>query len=398
STNHPPDKPEKPSGPPNGLIGEEYTYTTLANDTDKDHIAYLFDWGDGFTTRVPEVGYVPSGTSASVSHRWFQRGAYNVIARSEDENGIMSNSWSDPLIVTISSGTPIITVNMHRIHNLYPLDKIDNPYDDGDYPEWYYKITAESEETYVDRFHNTDTGDWRDNYDKWISDNDWYPDIEHSYYEDPEFQADSRNIHITIKLMDHDTGKFPEYGDDLADISGSDDPDDGGYNNGIPDKRGAIFHGVYDLVSSDLTKSESDYYEKDPNGIYYIIRGDDEPDGSENYEADPLDAENDAEVWFAIYDDYEPPQATIQITNMPDTIRPNYNLEFTGTVTNGTPSYNWYWDFGDGATSEEQNPTRQYANNGIYTVTLTVTDGFNQKNSQTIELNVVEQSPNAPAI
>ena len=34
----------------------------------------------------------------------------------------------------------------------------------------------------------------------------------------------------------------------------------------------------------------------------------------------------------------------------------------------------WLWEFGDGSTSTEQNPTHQYADNGTYVVKLTVTD------------------------
>jgi len=34
----------------------------------------------------------------------------------------------------------------------------------------------------------------------------------------------------------------------------------------------------------------------------------------------------------------------------------------------------WHWDFGDGTTSNEQNPTHKYADNGTYIVKLTVTD------------------------
>lgn len=34
----------------------------------------------------------------------------------------------------------------------------------------------------------------------------------------------------------------------------------------------------------------------------------------------------------------------------------------------------WYWEFGDGATSTEENPTHIYETNGTYTVTLTVTN------------------------
>lgn len=40
-----------------------------------------------------------------------------------------------------------------------------------------------------------------------------------------------------------------------------------------------------------------------------------------------------------------------------------------------TGASSWAWDFGDGTTSNQQNPAHTYATKGTYTVTLTVTDG-----------------------
>ncbi|MEM6766366.1 MAG: PKD domain-containing protein, partial [Bacteroidota bacterium] len=48
---------------------------------------------------------------------------------------------------------------------------------------------------------------------------------------------------------------------------------------------------------------------------------------------------------------------------------------FTDLTTGPAPALSWFWDFGDGgATSTAQNPTHAYANDGLYTVSLTVTD------------------------
>jgi len=46
----------------------------------------------------------------------------------------------------------------------------------------------------------------------------------------------------------------------------------------------------------------------------------------------------------------------------------------------------WHWDFGDGATSDERNPTHRYEREGTFTVELVVTDndGLTDETSQTI--------------
>jgi PKD repeat protein len=50
-------------------------------------------------------------------------------------------------------------------------------------------------------------------------------------------------------------------------------------------------------------------------------------------------------------------------------------VAFNGWTYNGTPPYTYLWDFGDGTTSNQQNPVHTYPAQGSYTVTLTGTDG-----------------------
>ncbi|MDD5219818.1 MAG: PKD domain-containing protein [Candidatus Bipolaricaulis sp.] len=72
-------------------------------------------------------------------------------------------------------------------------------------------------------------------------------------------------------------------------------------------------------------------------------------------------------------------------------------IQFTGAATDsdGDAISSWHWDFGDGTTSDVQNPTHQYPNGGTFTVTLTVTDerGVTGTATKTI---TVEGPPNVP--
>lgn len=49
-------------------------------------------------------------------------------------------------------------------------------------------------------------------------------------------------------------------------------------------------------------------------------------------------------------------------------------VQFNDLTTGSAPLATWFWDFGDGNTSTQQNPIHTYQFNGIYDVTLTVTD------------------------
>ncbi len=72
-------------------------------------------------------------------------------------------------------------------------------------------------------------------------------------------------------------------------------------------------------------------------------------------------------------------------------------IQFTGTATDpdGDAIASWHWSFGDGNTSNAQNPTHRYPNGGTFDVTLTATDehGVTGSKTKTIE---VEGPPNEP--
>ncbi len=52
-------------------------------------------------------------------------------------------------------------------------------------------------------------------------------------------------------------------------------------------------------------------------------------------------------------------------------------VQFTGSHTGGCPDYTYAWNFGDGSTSNEKNPSHNYYTEGNYSASLTVTDSKN---------------------
>ncbi|MCB0429982.1 MAG: PKD domain-containing protein [Flavobacteriales bacterium] len=63
-----------------------------------------------------------------------------------------------------------------------------------------------------------------------------------------------------------------------------------------------------------------------------------------------------------------------------------HTVDFTDLTIGGVK---WSWNFGDGGTSTQQNPSHTYANKGSYTVTLTVTTASGCKDVVTIPAAVV---------
>jgi len=387
--NHPPCKPDKPAGSEEGLVGDEYTYKTSTGDKEGDKVYYWFDWGDD--TNTGWLGPYSPGFEVSVSHRWLQGGMYNVIVKTKDDTGIES-IWADPLSVTIKNEKPTVTILVDEILSKDGLD-IAPPFGD-DLPELYYRVQAVSNlpdspgvKTSEDLNHNTKDGEYSNTPDDWFSSYSWSPKKEH------ELLVWDRYVILNIKVMEFDDST----GDDLADVSGHAQPDVNGKDDSTPDKRASIWHGMYDMGSTDPYPLKTynpnpddyrDYWVLDDG--YYVIRGDDPPDNSVGGEDLFSLEQNDAQAKFAVYDDYDLPKATATIINLPPNLRPENQIQFTGVVQNGASDYKWKWNFGDGTTSNEQNPTHSYNGPGVYTITMTLTDGLNQKSTDTLQLTVYE--------
>ena len=73
----------------------------------------------------------------------------------------------------------------------------------------------------------------------------------------------------------------------------------------------------------------------------------------------------------------------------PDEGAPPLKVQFTASVEEETGGpFKFHWDFGDGSSSDEQNPVHTYAKVGEYTATLTVTNQKGNKGTDEIDIFV----------
>ena len=105
-------------------------------------------------------------------------------------------------------------------------------------------------------------------------------------------------------------------------------------------------------------------------------------DGSAPYHT--YDAPGSYEVCLTITDNNECTSTICHLVtiNGPEECQASFSFEsneegvvfFNNNSTGTTPHTDWFWEFGDGETSDQENPQHDYGEPGIYTVCLTITD------------------------
>lgn len=135
------------------------------------------------------------------------------------------------------------------------------------------------------------------------------------------------------------------------------------------------------LTTQDNIQSEPSFnddgsiivYESDEDGLEYI------------------------DIWSI---DYTPPpnqSPSVSVNAEPTSGAASLTVSFSGSGYDSDGSIVSYsWDFGDGASSTEQNPSHTYQNVGSFTAILTVTDDEGATNTASIEIVVDEPEDNQP--
>ncbi|MDH7517899.1 MAG: PKD domain-containing protein [Candidatus Thermoplasmatota archaeon] len=106
-----------------------------------------------------------------------------------------------------------------------------------------------------------------------------------------------------------------------------------------------------------------------------------------------LTADSVSSIEYYTDDFYDMPGELDVTINAPNTGKVGQSITFSATVSGGT-SYEYEWDFGDGGTSTEQNPTHIYTSAGTYDVTLVVSDQDGNQGYDSLSITISEDKNN----
>lgn len=124
----------------------------------------------------------------------------------------------------------------------------------------------------------------------------------------------------------------------------------------------------WDFGDGGTSSEQNPVYTYDDEGDYYV---------SLTISSDSLDCTSTVEMLVRVGDSiWFPDSCLAMFYAYPD--QENFltmNFMDMSIGINGNPPDNWYWDFGDGTTSGEQNPVHTYSEEGMYEVCLTISTG-----------------------
>jgi uncharacterized repeat protein (TIGR02543 family) len=127
------------------------------------------------------------------------------------------------------------------------------------------------------------------------------------------------------------------------------------------DLDGSIVEWAWLFGDSGTSDEQNPTHQYTENGTYTVRLTVTDDDGETSYiEHDVTVGEVPPIAAFSYSPESPTTEDTVQFTDA--------SSDSDGTIVS------WMWDFGDTGSSTLQNPTHQYANNGVYTVRLTVTD------------------------
>jgi hypothetical protein len=87
---------------------------------------------------------------------------------------------------------------------------------------------------------------------------------------------------------------------------------------------------------------------------------------------------------------------TLEVDADPDVVQLFSQVSFSSAIDGGAPAFSYQWNFGDGASSTDANPTHIFATTGTFDVTLTVTDSRSNVRNGIVSVTVTTTLPPLP--
>ena len=280
-----------------------------------------------------------------------------------------SQSAQDQIIVDgkseSPSGAPQVTVTVKKVEAVDDVETIGQ----GE-ADWFYYVGFANQ--------GSNTATWQRHPSSGSNDNQdiWTPNWQHTF--NPNIGT--RVVMIVLMLCDDDVVSY-SYADVSDDSQGgkqvsSCDPPSTGYYSGS-------FIGGWDLVTNTWAPGSN---RTDNVGGMFKTSGDFDGSTGRN--------ENDANIYFPVEDNYNPP--TAKIVPGKTTAYKNEPISFDGSTSQGSAGSTiteYKWDFGDGTTDSGVSKSHAYTKAGTYTVKLTVKDDMGETNTAQVSVTIQNQDP-----
>jgi PKD repeat protein len=334
--------------PPNPTTLDVIQFTDLSTDVDGTVVSWLWDFGDGNTS-----------TLQNPTHQYSDDDTYNVKLNITDDDGATDVSEGYIYVGAVPPNanftyTPSVSTPLEIIQ--FTDTSIDL---DGTIVSWYWEF----------------------------GDGNTSPEQNPSY---SYSNWGMYTINLTVTDDDDLTDKISRgvHVNGLPIASFYFDPTSPYVNEPISfsdqsiDPYGPIIIWFWDFGDGNTSTQQNPTHQYVEDGVYLVTLNVTDEYGATNQTSQLITVLNVKPTPMFTYSPEFP-------TDLEDVIFTDMSIDPDGYIVS------WYWNFGDGNTSSDQNPIHQYADDGIYTITLNVTDDDGATNETIGQVTIKNVPPTA---
>lgn len=340
------------SAPPSPTTQDSVDFIDTSSDPDGNIVSWFWDFGDGSTS-----------TAWNPSHQYSDDGSYSVSLTVTDNDGATDTTTG---MVTVANVAPVagFSFTPPTPSTADAVQFTDTSVDlDGSVTSWSWDFGDGSLSTLQSPSHQYDD-DGTYGVSLTVTDDDGATDT-------VSMDVSVANEPPTADFTCQPTQAYPNEQIDFTDQS--------------TDSDGTISSWLWDFGDGASSVDQNPTHAYSDPGTYTVTIVVTDDDGD-------TDAYGDTVTILTSGGGNIPPSADFSYT--PQDPYAGQDIEFTDESSDADGSVaSWSWDFGDGTTSIEKNPTHRYSDPGTYTVTLTVEDDDGETDSDTASISVDPTPP-----